>query len=397
MSSTDILPPTRPESQLVTIFGGSGFLGRHVVRALAKRGYRIRVAVRRPDLALFLQPLGKVGQIIAVQANLRYPDSIRRAVERSDIVINLVGILQERGSQGFEGLQTEGAGEIARAAAAVGARLVHVSALGADEASASLYARSKALGEARVLEAVPGAVLFRPSIVFGPGDSFFNRFAKLATQIPVLPLAGAGTRFQPVFVGDVAEAVALAVDGRAQPGTVYELGGPEVATLEHLVRYMLEVTMRRRAVLDLPLVAARIQARVLEFADMLTLGLLPDDLKLTRDQVTLLQTDNVVSDAAKAEARTIEALGIIPTAVEAVVPGYLWRFRKAGQFAQGRGTEEQAMVPDMIAPVPEGPGSQHRPTTASGPAIGADAAGAAPRATREAAARAKGMRWGTRA
>ncbi|MFF8803236.1 MULTISPECIES: complex I NDUFA9 subunit family protein [unclassified Methylobacterium] len=379
-------PPTRPETQLVTVFGGSGFLGRHVVRALAKRGYRIRVAVRRPDLALFLQPLGKVGQIVAVQANLRFPDSIRRAVEHSDIVINLVGILQESGKQRFSKLQTEGAGEIARAAAAVGAKLIHVSAIGADAKSPSIYARSKALGEAEVLKACPDAVIFRPSLVFGPGDGFFNRFAALATFLPVLPLAGAQSRFQPVFVGDVAEAVARAVDGAVPGGRVYELGGPEVNTLEYFVRYMLEVTMRRRAVLDLPEPAARIQARVIEFADMLTLGLLPANLKLTRDQVTLLQSDNVVSEAAKAEGRSIEALGIQPTAVEAVVPGYLWRFRKAGQFAQGRGTEAEAGVPDMLAPESESTKSTHRPARASGPSLGPDAARPSQ----------MGARWGTR-
>jgi NADH dehydrogenase len=387
MTGIDSLPLTRPAEQLVTVFGGSGFLGRHVVRALAKRGYRIRVAVRRPDLALFLQPLGKVGQIVAVQANLRYPDSIARAVEGADAVINLVGILQESGRQRFTQLQTEGAGEIARAAAAKGAALVHVSALGADDRSASLYARSKALGEAQVLAARPDAVIFRPSIVFGPGDSFFNRFAALARALPVLPLAGAGTRFQPVFVGDVAEAVARAVEGRVPGGRIYELGGPEVQTLEGLVRYMLSVTMRRRLVVSLPLPAARLQARALEFADTLTHGLLPDELKLTRDQITLLQTDNVVSEAAKAEGHTIEALGIVPTAVEAVVPGYLWRFRKAGQFSTGRGTEAQAEVPDTLAAAPLDPGSQHRPARASGPAIGPDAAGPSR----------MGNRWGSRA
>ncbi|MET0257708.1 MAG: complex I NDUFA9 subunit family protein [Methylobacterium sp.] len=379
-------PPTRPQDQLVTIFGGSGFVGRHVVRALAKRGYRIRVAVRRPDLALFLQPLGWVGQIVAVQANLRYPDSIRRAVAGADVVINLVGILQESGSQGFSRLQTEGAGDIARAAAAVGARVVHMSALGADPASQSLYATSKALGEAEVLKARPEAVIVRPSLIFGPGDGFFNRFATLATFLPVLPLAGGETRFQPVFVGDVAEAIARAVDGGAQAGTVYELGGPEIGSLAHFVHYMLKVTMRRRIVADMPWAVARLQARVLEWVDTATFGLLPDFLKLTRDQVVMLQTDNVVSDAARAEGRTIEALGIVPTAVEAVVPGYLWRFRKAGQFAVGRGDESQAAIPDSIAPQPAGPGSAHHPRTASGPAIGQ---GSAP-------AGGMGGRWGTR-
>lgn len=375
-------PPLRPASQLVTVFGGSGFLGRHVVRALAKRGYRIRVAVRRPDLALFLQPLGKVGQIVAVQANLRYPDSIARAVAGADAVVNLVGILQESGHQSFSRLQAEGAGAIARAAAGVGARVVHVSAIGADAGSESLYARSKALGEAGVFAGRPGAVVLRPSLVFGPGDSFFNRFAALARALPVLPLAGAQTRFQPVFVGDVAEAVARAVEGGARPGTVYELGGPEVETLESLVRYMLKTTMRRRAVLALPLPAARLQARMLEIADTLTLGLLPDALKLTRDQVTLLQTDNVVSDAAKAEGRTLEGLGLAPTAMEAVVPGYLWRFRKAGQFSKAPDDPNvrEGTVPNLLRPTPAAPSSP------SGPALGADSA----------AQSRMGTRWGSR-
>ncbi len=384
-------PARRPDTQLVTIFGGSGFLGRHVVRALAKRGYRIRVAVRRPDLALFLQPLGKVGQIVAVQANLRYPDSITRAVERSDVVINLVGILQESGPQRFARLQAEGAGAIARAAAAAGARMIQVSAIGADANSPSAYARTKAEGERNVLAACPDAIIMRPSLIFGPGDSFFNRFAGLARALPVLPLAGAQTRFQPVFVGDVAEAIARAVDGKVAGGRVYELGGPEVATIDHLVRYMLKTIQRSRLVLDLPLPLAKIQARALELVDTLTLGMLPDALKLTRDQVILLQTDNVVSEAAKAEGRSFEALGITPTAAEAVVPGYLWTFRKAGQFATDRDEEYLSEVPDTMASQPLAAGSQHRPKTASGPAIGADA-GSSPGAGQGS----MGVRWGTR-
>jgi NADH dehydrogenase len=379
MTGFETLPLTRPADQLVTVFGGSGVLGRHVVRALAKRGYRIRVAVRRPDLALFLQPLGKVGQIVAVQANLRYPESIAAAVHGSDVVVNLVGILQETGRQSFSRLQADGAGEIARAAAAIGAPLVHVSAIGADADSPSAYARTKALGEARIREAGGDHVVLRPSLVFGPGDSFFNRFAALTTVLPVLPLAGAQTRFQPVYVGDVAEAVTRAVEGRVPAGAVYELGGPEVATLEALVRYMLTVTMRRRKVLDLPLPIARLQARALEIVDTLTLGLLPDSLKLTRDQVTLLQTDNVVSDAARAEGRTLEGIGLQPTTMEAVVPGYLWTFRKAGQFAKPRVAAESE-VPETLAPVP------YVPSKPSGPALGPDAT----RPSR------MGTRWGTR-
>ncbi|KQP20247.1 complex I NDUFA9 subunit family protein [Methylobacterium sp. Leaf100] len=379
MTGFETLPLTRPDAQLVTVFGGSGFLGRHVVRALAKRGYRIRVAVRRPDLALFLQPLGKVGQIVAVQANLRYPESIAAAVHGADVVVNLVGILQETGRQSFAKLQAEGAGEIARAAAAVGAPLVHVSAIGADAGSPSAYARTKALGEARIGEAGGEHVILRPSLVFGPGDSFFNRFASLARVLPVLPLAGARSRFQPVYVGDVAEAVTRAVEGRVPAGRVYELGGPEVATLDAIVRYMLTVIMRRRKVLDLPLPVARLQARALEIVDTLTLGLLPDSLKLTRDQVTLLQSDNVVSEAAKAEGRTLEGIGLQPTTMEAVVPGYLWRFRTAGQFAKPRVAVESE-VPETLAPVP------YAPSKPSGPALGPDAS----QPSR------MGTRWGTR-
>lgn len=371
----------------VTVFGGSGFLGRHVVRALARRGYRIRVAARRPDLAFFLQPLGRVGQIVAVQANLRDADSIRRAVAGSHIVINLVGILAESGSQGFQRLQAQAPGEIAREAAAIGARMIHVSAIGADPDSPSAYARSKAEGERNVFAASPEAVIFRPSLIFGPGDSFFNRFATLATYLPVLPLAGAQTRFQPVFAGDVAEAIARATDGKVAGGKVYELGGPEIATLDRLVRYMLAVTMRQRVVLDLPTPVAMLQARALEFADMATLGLLlPGNFKLTRDQVAQLQVDNVVSQAAKDEQRSFEGLGIDSVAAEAVVPGYLWTYRKHGQFARGRGTESEEAVPDMIAPQPLGAASAHHPRMASGPAIGPDAS----QPSR------MGTRWGSR-
>src|SRR3954471_13110088 len=218
---------------LITIFGGSGFLGRHLVRALAKQHYRIRVAVRRPDLAGHLQPLGRVGQIHAVQANIRHAGSVEAAVRNSDIVINLVGILFERGRQRFDTVQTFGAEQVALAAAAHGARMIHVSALGANEDSPSAYARSKAMGEKAVLAARPAAVIFRPSTMFGPDDTFFNRFAALARMAPVLPLIGGGeTRFQPVFVGDIAEAIARAVDGEAQAGQTYEIGGPEVMTLK---------------------------------------------------------------------------------------------------------------------------------------------------------------------
>ena len=327
-----------PSQQLVTVFGGSGFVGRHVVRALVKRGYRVRVAVRRPDLAGFLQPLGMVGQIHAVQANLRYPDSVAAAVKGASAVVNLVGILQEGGRQNFAAVQANGARVIAQACAAAGiARLVHVSAIGADAGSKSLYARSKAEGEAAVLAAVPGAVILRPSIVFGPEDGFFNRFAALARMLPALPLVGGGdTRFQPVFVGDVAEAVARGVDGVVTGGRIYELGGPEVKSFRELLAYICEVIDRKRLLLPLPFPLARIQAGVFEILDTLTLGLLPDAIKLTRDQVTLLESDNVVSAAAVAEGRSFEGLGIAPVSVEAIVPSYLWRFRKTGQFDTAR-------------------------------------------------------------
>ncbi len=309
---------------LITIFGGSGFLGRHVVRALAKHEYRIRIAVRRPDLAGFLQPLGRVGQIHAVQANVRHRPSVAAAVRGSDVVINLVGILFESGRARFETVQAFGAESVALAAAAEDAQMIHVSAIGADEHSPSAYARSKAEGERLVLAATPEATIFRPSVVFGPNDDFFNRFAALARISPVLPLVGGGkTRFQPVYAGDVAEAIAKAVAGGTRPGTVYELGGPEVLTFKELMEYVLATIERRRLLVPVPFWAARLKAFFLEF--------LPKPL-LTRDQVELLRSDNVVSDAARAEGRTLEGLGIVPRSIEAIVPSYLWRFRKTGQF-----------------------------------------------------------------
>lgn len=311
--------------RLVTIFGGSGFVGRHLVRALARDGWRIRVAVRRPDLAGHLQPLGGVGQIHGVQANLRYRNSIARAMAGADAVINLVGILAESGRQKFSTVQAQGARFVAEEAAKAGiTNLVHVSAIGADAGSASDYARSKALGEAAVLAAVPTAVVLRPSIVFGPEDQFFNRFANLARFTPALPLIGGGeTKFQPVYVGDVANAAVKALNSGAKPGAVYELGGPEVASFKALLEYILAVTGRKRALVSLPFAIAKMQASVLE--------LLPGKL-LTVDQVTLLETDNVVSAAATTEGRTLQGLGIQPTTYESVVPSYLYAFRKHGQF-----------------------------------------------------------------
>jgi len=315
------------KSELVTVFGGSGFIGRHVVRALARRGYRVRAAVRRPDLAGHLQPLGAVGQIHAVQANIRNRASIDRAVAGASAVVNLIGILYESGKQSFDAVQSFGPGAVAAAAREAGIdRMVHLSAIGADEASDSEYARSKAAGEAAVKASLPGAIILRPSIVFGPEDDFFNRFGAMARMSPVLPLIGGGkTRFQPVFVGDVAETVARGVDGTLTAGTPYELGGPEVRTFRELMEFILAETDRKRLLVPLPFELARLQASFLQ--------ILPNPL-LTVDQVRQLAHDNVVSEAAIKDGRTLEGIGIHPSAMETVVPTYIARYRKAGQFTE---------------------------------------------------------------
>jgi uncharacterized protein YbjT (DUF2867 family) len=316
---------TAPIDTLVTVFGGSGFLGRHVVRALAQRDYRLRIGVRRPELAGHLQPLGKVGQINPVQANVRYPASLEAAMRGAHVVVNLVGILSEGGAQRFNAVQVQGARAIAEAAARIGARVVHVSAIGADANSTSRYGTSKAAGEQAVLEALPGATIIRPSIVFGPEDHFTNRFASLARLLPVLPLVGADTKLQPVYVGNVAAAVAAAVDGKTKPGATYEIGGPEVMTMRQAIELILKVADRHPALMPMSFGLAKLQAAFLQFA--------PGDLKLTADQVEMLKSDNVVSDAAKSAGLTLEGLGIAPESMAAVVPSYLWRFRKTGQFA----------------------------------------------------------------
>jgi uncharacterized protein YbjT (DUF2867 family) len=320
-------------TRLVTVFGGSGFVGRHVVRALAKRGWRVRAAVRRPDLAGHLQPMGIVGQIMPVQANLRYPDSVVRAVDGADAVVNLVGILYETGRQSFDAVQAEGPRAIAKAAVRAGiSNMVQMSAIGADPESPAIYARTKAAGEKAVLAEVPSATILRPSIIFGPEDNFFNQFAGLARMLPALPLIGGGvTKFQPVFVGDVAEAVALALDGKTKPGAAYELGGPRVWSFREILEYILKETQRSRPLVPLPFGIAELQGRILE--------LLPMKPLLTRDQVLMLKTDNVVSAAAKAAGLTLEGLGVVPESVEAVVPSYLYRFRKAGQFDREKTAE----------------------------------------------------------
>jgi NADH dehydrogenase len=316
-------------AKLVTVFGGSGFIGRYVVRALAKRGHRIRVAVRRPDLAGHVQPLGAVGQIKAIQANLRYRWSIDRALEGADAAVNLVGILFEAGRQTFDAVQAFGPRAIGEAARAAGlADVVHVSAIGADQPSTIGYLRSKAEGEAGILGAFPEAVVMRPSIAFGPEDHFFNRFAGMARLSPFLPLIGGGaTRFQPVFAGDIGEAIARAIDGKAERGAIYELGGPEVLTFKQCMERMLEVTKRRRVLLPIPWSIARLMGRV---------GQHMPGAPLTFDQVRMLQFDNIVSAAAKGDGRTLEGLGIDPTALEVLLPSYLVRFRDRGEFTQIR-------------------------------------------------------------
>jgi NADH dehydrogenase len=311
---------------LITIYGGSGFLGRHVVRAIARTGARMRVAVRRPELAGHLQPLGSVGQINPVQANVRFPDSLDAAAEDADSVINLVGILSPSGKQTFEAVQDEGARHVAAVAKAAGAKaFIHVSAIGADADSPSIYARTKAAGEAAVTSTFPGAIVFRPSIVFGPEDDFFNRFAALAQLAPVLPLIGGGlTKFQPVFVGDVARAIVAALEGRAPAPAPYELGGPEILTMRQVMERVLDYTMRERVLVPVPFWLAKLKGAVLQ--------LLPKPL-LTVDQVRMLRHDNEVSDAAIKAGRTLDGLGIEPVAVESVVPDYLEQFRPRGQFS----------------------------------------------------------------
>ena len=317
----------RRMSKLVTIYGGSGFLGRYIARRMAKEGWRVRVAVRRPNEALFVKPYGAVGQVEPVLCNIRDDASVRVAMTGADAVVNCVGILNELGRNRFDTVQAEGAGRIARLAAEMGvATLVHVSAIGADAQSDSAYQRSKAAGEAAVAEAFPGAVILRPSILFGTEDTFFNRFAAMTRLGPVLPIVGAETRFQPVYVDDVAQAAVAGILGRAAPG-IYELGGPDVETFRDLMRRMLRVVERRRMVVGLPFWVARIMASGFDMVQMVTGGLVENRM-LTRDQVRSLSRDNVVSDGAKG----LRDLGIQPTPMGTILPDYLWRFRPSGQY-----------------------------------------------------------------
>ena len=312
---------------LVTVFGGSGFIGHYVVRALAQAGWRVRVAVRRPNNRPELRVMGQVGQVELTQANVRNAASVARALEGATACINLVGVLYEAGRQGFDQIHREAAGAIAAAAAAEGiTRFVQMSALGADARSSSDYARSKAEGEAAVRAAIPSAILIRPSVAFGPEDGFFNKFAAMAVFSPVLPLIGGGhTRFQPIYAGDIGAAIAAAIGVPDAAGKTYELGGPGVYSFRQLMEIMLKETQRRRVLLPVPFPVAGLLGSAAGL-----LAMTPFPPPITRDQVELLKADSVVSDGALG----LSALGVTPTALEAVLPTYLWKFRKGGQFAQ---------------------------------------------------------------
>ena len=315
-------------SRLVTIFGGSGFVGRYITQRMAKAGWRVRVAVRRPEEAGFLRTYGVVGQVEPILCNIRDDASVAAALDGADAAVNCVGILLNAGPNKFDAVQAEGAERAARLAAAEGiTNFVQISAIGADADSDSTYARTKAQGEAGVLEHQPDAFILRPSVVFGTEDQFFNRFASLSRLGPLLPVVGADTRFQPVWVEDVARAAEKALEGDAAPG-VYELGGPATMTFRELMGLMLSVIRRRKLVVNIPFFMARIMGGTFDVLYAISGGLLKP--QLTRDQVRNLARDNVVSPDAKSFAD----LGIEPTAMAAVLPDYLWRFRPAGQYEE---------------------------------------------------------------
>lgn len=314
-------------SRLVTIYGGSGFVGRYIARHMAKEGWRVRVACRRPNEAIFVRSYGVVGQVEPVLCNIRNDDSVRQVMQGADAVVNCVGTFDAKGANNFDAVQSEGAGRIARIARESGvARMVHISAIGADADSESDYQRTKAEGEAAVLRHMPEAMILRPSVIFGAEDNFFNRFAGMSRMGPVLPLVGAETRFQPVFVDDVAKAAVKGLTGTGASG-IYELGGPDVATFRELMEKMLKVIRRRRIVLNMPFWMAGLMASVFDGISSITMGLVSNGV-LTRDQVKSLRVDNVVAEGAKGFAD----LDIHPTAFEAVLPDYLWRFRPTGQY-----------------------------------------------------------------
>lgn len=315
-------------ARLVTIYGGSGFIGRYVARRMAAAGWRVRVACRHPNDALFVRTYGVVGQVEPVICNIRDETSVREVMTGADSVVNCIGILAESGKNTFASVQAEGAERIARLARAEGvSNLVQISAIGADADSNSEYGQTKAKGEAAVSRHFPGAVILRPSIVFGPEDKFFNRFAGMVRLSPFIPVVGAATRFQPVYVDDVAQAAVLGATGAAAPG-VYELGGPDVDTFRELMDQMLDITRRRRFVVGLPFWMGRLMAAFFSGLAFVTLGLAPQPI--TADQVRNLSRDNVVSDGARGFAE----LGITPSSLEAILPAYLWRFRPSGQYAE---------------------------------------------------------------
>ncbi len=314
-------------SKLVTIYGGSGFVGRYIARRMAKQGWRVRVATRRPNEALFVRPYGAVGQVEPVFCNIRDEASVREVMLGADAVVNCVGTFDKGGRNSFEAIQAIGAGRVARLAKELGVgSFVHISAIGADAGSDSLYAQSKAAGEAAVLEAYPKAMILRPSVIFGTEDQFFNRFAGMARLGPILPVVGAATRFQPVFVDDVAQAAVAGVLGQASG--VYELGGPDKASFRDLMTRMLAVIQRRKLILNIPFIGARIMAFGFDTLQALTLGLVKNGM-ITADQVRSLRRDNVVAPGA----RGLADLGISPTSMDAVLPEYLWRYRPSGQYA----------------------------------------------------------------
>ncbi|MDW3223499.1 MAG: complex I NDUFA9 subunit family protein [Paracoccaceae bacterium] len=314
-------------SKLVTIYGGSGFVGRYIARRMAKAGWRVRVAVRRPNEAIFVKPYGVVGQVEPVLCNVRDDASVEAVMAGADAVVNCVGILAESGKNKFGAVQAEGATRIARIAREQGvSKLVHISAIGADPDSDSDYSQTKALGEAGVQEHFPKAVILRPSIVFGAEDQFFNRFASMSRLGPILPVVGAETLFQPVYVDDVAQAAEHALTGDVDAG-VFELGGPDVASFRALMEQMLGVIHRRKLIVNTPFFVARLMGAGFDLLQTLTLGLFSNSL-ITRDQVRNLANDNIVSDGA----RTFEDLGITPVSLASVLPDYLWRFRPSGQY-----------------------------------------------------------------
>lgn len=315
-------------SKLVTIFGGSGFVGRYIARRMAKEGWRVRVAVRNPNEALFVKPYGVVGQVEPVFCNVRDDASVAAVLNGADAVVNCVGILEETGKNTFDAVQAEAPGRIARLAAAAGVgSLVQISAIGANAESESEYARTKAAGEAAVLAAFPNAVILRPSIIFGSEDGFFNRFASMTRFGPVLPVVGADTKFQPVWVDDVAQAAVAGATGKAAAG-IYELGGPDAMTFRELMGVMLTVIRRRRLIVNIPFGIANIIASVAGIGQTLSLGIVK--APVTKDQVINLRSDNVASEGANGFAQ----LGIEPTDMEAVLPDYLWRFRPSGQYSE---------------------------------------------------------------